>query len=95
LSSQEIKRRVAAFDHSLRVYNCGVSAVNQFSCQAHVAQFTKISSQIAEQNRVLLPPYFDWESYFQLLNPQLVLRNYSPTNLLPGIYACFSVDTLL
>jgi hypothetical protein len=54
----------AAFDHSLLVYHCGVSAVDQSSRRAHVTQFTKFSSQIAEQNRVLLSPYFDWESYF-------------------------------
>jgi hypothetical protein len=93
-SSREIKRCVAAFDHSLQVYHCGVSAVNQSSCQAHVAQFTKFSSQIAEQNRVLLPLYFNWESYFQLLTRQLVLRHYFPTTPPPGIFARFSVDTL-
>jgi hypothetical protein len=94
-SSREIKRRVAAFDHCLQVYHCGVFAVDQSSRQAHVAQFTKFSSQIAEQNRVLSQLYFDWESYFQLLTCQLVLRYYSPTTLLPGIFSRFSVDTLL
>ncbi len=94
-SSREIKRCVAAFDHCLQVYHCGVSAVDQSSRQAHVAQLTKFSSRIAEQNRVLLQSYFDWESYFQLLTCQLVLRYYSPTTLPSGIFACFSVDTLL
>jgi hypothetical protein len=63
-SSGEIKRCVAAFDHCLQVYHFGVSAMDQSSRQAHVAQLTKFSSQIAEQNRVLLQLYFDWESYF-------------------------------
>jgi hypothetical protein len=63
-SSGEIKRHVAAFDHYLRVYHCGVSALDQSSRRAHIAQLTKFSSQIAEQNRVLLQSYFDWESYF-------------------------------
>ncbi len=63
-SSGEIKHHVAVFDHCLRVYHCGVSAVDQSSCWAHVAQLTKFSSQIMEQNRVLLQFYFDWESYF-------------------------------
>jgi hypothetical protein len=94
-SSGEIKRRVTTFDHCLQVYHCGVSAMDQSSCQAHVAQLTKFSSLIAEQNRVLLQSYFDWESYFRLLTRQLVLRYYSPTALPPGILACFSVDTLL
>jgi hypothetical protein len=93
--SREIKCCVAAFDHCLQFYHCGVSAVDQSSRQAHVAQFTKVSSQIAEQNRVLLQWYFDWESYFRLLTCQQVLRYYSPTTLPPGIFACFSVDTLL
>ncbi len=39
--------------------------------------------------------YFDWESYFRLLTHQLVLRYYSPTTPPPGIFARFSVDTLL
>jgi hypothetical protein len=52
-SSGEIKRRVTAFDHCLRVYHCGVSAVDQSYRQAHAAQLTKFSSRIAEQNRVL------------------------------------------
>ncbi len=94
-SSGDIKRRVAAFDHCLQVYHGGVSAVGQSSRQAHVAQFTKFSSRIAEKKRVLLQSYFDWESYFQLLTGQLVLRYYSPTTLPPGIFARFSVDTLL
>ena len=93
--SGEIKRLVAAFDHCLQVYHCGVSAMDQSSRRAHVAQLTKFSSRIAEQNRVLLQLYFDWESYFQLLTCQLVLRYYSPTTLPPGIFACFSVDMLL
>jgi hypothetical protein len=94
-SSREIKCRVAAFDHCLQVYQCGVSSMDQSSCQAYVAQLTKFSSRIAEQNRVLLQSYFDWESYSRLLTHQLVLRYYSPTTLPPGIFACFSVDTLL
>ena len=94
-SSREIKRHVAAFDHCLQVHHCGVSAVDQFSRRAHVAQLTKFSSQIVEQNRVLLQSYFDWESYFRLLTCQLMLRYYSPTTLPPGIFPCFSVDTLL
>jgi hypothetical protein len=94
-SSGEIKRCVAAFDHCLRVYHCVVSAVDQSSCQAHVAQLTKFSSQISEQNRVLSQSYVDWESYFRLLTCQLVLMYYSPTTLPLGISACFSVDTLL
>ncbi len=94
-SSGEIKRRVTTFDHCLRVYHCGVSNVDQSSCQAHAAQLTKFSSQIAEQNRVLSQSYFAWESYFQLLTCQLVLRYYSPTTLPPKIFARFSVGTLL
>ncbi len=94
-SSGEIKRRVATFDHCLQVYHCGVSAMDQSLCQAHIAQLTKDPSEIAEQNRVLSQSYFDWESYFRLLNRQLVLRYYSPTILPPGIFACFSVDMLL
>ncbi len=94
-SSGEIKHCVAAFDHCLQVFYCGVSAMDQSSCQAHVAQLTKFSSQIVEQNRVLSQLYFDWESYFRLLTCQLVLRYYSPTTLPPGIFARFSVDTLL
>jgi hypothetical protein len=94
-SSREIKQCVAAFDHCLQVYHCGVSAVDQSSCQAHVAQLTKFLSQITEQNRVLLQLFFDWESYFRLLTRQLVLKNYSPTTLLPRIFARFSVDALL
>jgi hypothetical protein len=86
---------VAAFDHCFQVYHCGVSAVDQSSRQAHVAQLTKSSSQITEQNKVLLQLYFDWESYFRLLTRQLVLRYYSPTTLQPGIFARFSVDMLL
>jgi hypothetical protein len=69
--------------------------MDQSSRWAHVAQLTKFSSQIKEQNRVLLQLYFDWESYFQLLTRQLVLRYYSPTTLPPGIFARFSVDMLL
>ncbi len=95
LSSVEIKRCVAAIDHCLQVYHCSVFAVDQSSRQAYVAQFTKFSSQIPEQNRVLLQSYFDWESYFWLLTRQLVLRYYSPTTLPPRIFACFSVDMLL
>ncbi len=95
LSSWEIKRSVAVFDHYLRVYHCGVSAIDQSSRQAQVAQFTKISSWVAEQNRVLLQPHFDWETYFRLLTRQPVLRNYSPTTPLPKIFACISVDILL
>ncbi len=93
--SGEIKCRVAAFDHCLQVYHCGVYAVDQSFHQAHIAQLTKFSSQIVEQNRVLSQSYFDWKSYFQLLTRQLVLRYYSPTTLPPGIFAGFSVDTLL
>ncbi len=94
-SSGEIKHPVATFDHCLQVHHCGVSAVDQSSCRARIAQFTKFSSQIVEQNRVLLQSYFDWESYFRLLTCQMVLRYYSPTILLPRIFACFSVDMLL
>ncbi len=94
-SSGEIKRRVAPFDHCLQVYHCGVFAVDESSRRAHVAQLTKFSSQIVEQNRVLLQSYFDWDSYFRLLTRQLVLRYYSPTTLLPGIFARFSVNMLL
>ncbi len=94
-SSGETKCHVAAFDHCLQVYHCGVSAMDQSSRQAHIAQLTKFSSQIAEQNRVLLQPYFDWESYFRLLTRQLVLRYYSLTTLPPEIFARFSVDMLL
>ncbi len=94
-SSGEIKHCVATFDHCLQVYHCGVSAMDQSSRQAHVAQLTKFSSQITEQNRVLLQSYVDWESYFRLLTCQLVLRYYSPTTLQPRIFARFSVDTLL
>ncbi len=94
-SSGEIKRHVAAFDHCLRVYQCGVPAVDQSSHQAYVAQLNKFSRQIAERNRVLLQSYVDWESYFRLLTHQLVLRHFSPTILPPGIFARFSVDTLL
>ncbi len=43
----------------------------------------------------LLQLCFDWESYFQLITCQLVLRYYSPTTLPPGIFDRFSVDTLL
>jgi hypothetical protein len=95
LSSGEIKRCVAAFDHCLRVYHCSVSAMDQSSRHTHVAQLSKCSSRIAKQNRVLLQLYFEWESYFRLLNCHLVLRYYSPTTLPPRIFACFSVDTLL
>ncbi len=49
-SSGEIKRRVAAFDHCLWVHHCGISAVDQPSHRAHIAQLTKFSSQITEKN---------------------------------------------
>ncbi len=94
-SSGEIKHHVAAFDHCLQVYRCGVSAVDQSSRQAHITKLTKFSNQIVEQNRVLSQSYFDWESYFRLLTRQLALRYYSPATLPPRIFARVSVDTLL